>query len=59
MLGGLIRAVTAGLRQSHGNTRSELHLQPMPHVTTSDPEPTEMAGIKHASSWILVRFLTR
>ena len=30
---GLIGAVAAGLRQSHSNARSELHLQPTPQLT--------------------------
>ena len=39
---GLIRAVAAGLRHSHGNARSEPHLQPTPQLTaTQDPQPTE------------------
>ena len=39
---GLIRAVAAGLRQSHSNTGSEPCLQPTPQVTaTPDPYPTE------------------
>ena len=32
---GPIRAVAAGLRQSHGNARSELHLQPRPQLTAT------------------------
>ena len=31
--GGLIGAVAAGLRHSHSNARSELHLQPTPQLT--------------------------
>ena len=30
---GLIGAVATGLRQSHSNTRNELHLQPTPQLT--------------------------
>ena len=37
-VGGLIRAVAAGLRQSHSNVGSELHLQPTPQLmATPDP----------------------
>ena len=35
---GLIRAVAAGLRQSHSNTRSEPSLQPTSHLTAM-PDP--------------------
>ena len=35
---GRIRAVTAGLRQSHSNTRSELHLRPTSQLTAT-PDP--------------------
>ena len=39
---GLIRAVAAGLRQSHSNARSKPHVQPIPQLTaTPDPQPTE------------------
>ena len=39
---GRIGAVAAGLRQSHGNSLSESHLQPTPQLTaTPDPQPTE------------------
>ena len=39
---GLIRAVAAGLCQSHGNARSELCLQTTPQLTAMlDPQPTE------------------
>ena len=35
---GLIRAIAAGLRQSHSNTRSEPCLRPTPQLTaTLDP----------------------
>ena len=37
---GLIRAVAAGLRQSHSNARSELRLRPTPQLmATLDPYP--------------------
>ena len=36
--GGLIRAVDAGLCQSHGNLGSELRLQPKPQLTAT-PDP--------------------
>ena len=32
---GLIGAVAAGLRQSHSNAGSELHLQPIPQLTAT------------------------
>ena len=35
---GLIRPVAAGLRQSHSNARSEMHLRPTPQLTVT-PEP--------------------
>ena len=35
---GLIRAVAAGLCQSHGNEGSELHLQTTPQLTAA-PDP--------------------
>ena len=36
--GGPIGAVATGLRQSHSNAGSELHLRPIPQLTaTSDP----------------------
>ena len=35
---GLIRAVAAGLCQSHSNTASKLHLQPTPQLTAT-PDP--------------------
>ena len=39
---GPIRAVATGLRQSHINAGSELHLRPTPQLTaTPDPQPTE------------------
>ena len=39
---GLIGAVATGLRHSHSNAGSELHLQPTPQLTaTLDPRPTE------------------
>ena len=39
---GLIRAVAAGLCQSHSNAGSEQHLQPTPQLTAMpDPQPTE------------------
>ena len=39
---GRIRATAAGLRQSHSNAGTELHLQPTPQLTaTPDPQPTE------------------
>ena len=39
---GRIGAVAAGLRQSHSNAGSELHLPPTPQLTaTLDPQPTE------------------
>ena len=39
---GLIRAVAAGLRQSHSNMGFKPHLQPTPQLTTMlDPQPTE------------------
>ena len=39
-----IRAVAADLCHSHGNTTSELHLQPMPQlVATPNPYPIEEA----------------
>ena len=39
---GLTRAIAAGLRQSHSNTRSEPCLQPTPQLkATPDPEPTK------------------
>ena len=35
---GLIRAVAAGLHQSHSSARAELHLQPTPQLTAmQDP----------------------
>ena len=37
-LGGLIRAVAAGLRQSHSNTGSEPCLRPTPQLTAT-PDP--------------------
>ena len=39
---GRIGAVAAGLRQSHSNAGSELHLRPTPQLmATPDAEPTE------------------
>ena len=39
---GRIRAVAAGLRQSHSNAGSEPCLQPTPQLpATLDPQPTE------------------
>ena len=39
---GRIGATTAGLHQSHGNTRSKPCLQPTPQLmAVPDPEPTE------------------
>ena len=39
---GSIRATAPGLRHSHSNARSKLHLQPTPPLTaTLDPWPTE------------------
>ena len=35
---GLIRAVAAGLRHSHSNTRSDLCLRPTPQLTAT-PDP--------------------
>jgi len=35
---GLIEAVATSLRQSHSNSRSELHLQPTPQLTAM-PDP--------------------
>ena len=41
---GRIRATAAGLPDSHGNTRSEPHLQPTPQLMAMpDPKPTEQA----------------
>ena len=39
---GLIGAVATGLRHSHSNTGSELHLRPTPQLMAmQDPQPTE------------------
>ena len=39
---GPIGAAAPGLRQSHGNARSKLHLQPtLQLMETLDPQPTE------------------
>ena len=41
---GGIGAVAAGLHHSHSNARSELHLQPIPQLTTTlDPNPLSEA----------------
>ena len=57
---GPIRAVAAGLHQSHSNARSELCLQPTPQLTaTPDPQPTEQRpGIEPSTSWLPVGFIS-
>ena len=55
------RATAASLHDSHSNIRSELHLRPTPQLmATPDHLPTEQsqAGIKPATSWFLVRFVS-
>ena len=56
---GQVRAVAASLRHSHSHTRSKPHLC-IPHSLCNTRFLTHWAGpgIKPASSWILVRFLT-
>ena len=41
---GVIGTVAAGIRQSHSNTGSKLHLQPTPQLTAMpDPQPTKQS----------------
>ena len=55
----LIRAVAAGLCQSHSNTTSELRLRPTPQLTAMTDPLTHWARprIKPTTSWMLVRFV--
>ena len=57
---GRIRATVAGLCNSHSNSRSKLHLQPIPQLMAMpDPQPTKVRpGVKATSSWILVEFVS-
>ena len=58
---GQIGAVAAGLCHSHSNARSVLHLWPTPQLMAMlDRSLTHWAGpgMKPASSWILVRFVS-
>ena len=59
-LGGQIRAVAANLHHSHSNGRSKPCLQPtLQLMAMLDPLiHWVMPGIKPASLWILVKFLT-
>ena len=54
---GQIRAATAGLHHSHSNSGSKPHLQPTPRLTSSSTHWAK-SGIKPATSWILIRFVT-
>ena len=55
---GLIRAVAAGLHQSHSNVGSEPHLQPAPQfMATPDPRPPEQGQGSNHNSWFLVGFV--
>ena len=54
---GHIGATAAGLCHSHSNEGSELHLRPTPQLMATSTEPLR-PGIKPASSWILVGFVT-
>ena len=55
---GLIRAVAAGLHQSHSNVGSKPRLQPTPQLTaTPILNPLSKAGIETATSWFLVGFV--
>ena len=57
---GQIKAVDAGLCQSHSNAGSEEYLQPTPQLmATLDPlTHCVRPEIASSSSWILVGFLT-
>ena len=53
--GVLIGATAAGLRQSHSNARSELHLRPTPQLTATH---WARPGIEPETSWFLARFVS-
>ena len=57
---GRFGVVVAGLWHSHSNVRSELHLWPIPQLMGNARTLTHWArlGIKPASSWMLVRFVS-
>ena len=57
---GLIRAVAAGLRQSHSNAISEPCLWPTPQLTANTGSLTHWVrpGMESVSSWMLVRFVS-
>ena len=72
---GLIRAIAAGLLQSHSNSGSKPHLRPTPEPQQLGIQTTSAAyttahgnarslthctrpGIKPATSWFLVRFVS-
>ena len=61
---GRTGATAAGLRHSHSNTRSELHLRPTPQLMAAlDPQPTEWCHgwnpYPHGSSWVGNPWATR
>ena len=57
---GWIRAAAADVHHSHSNARSELHLwATLQLAAIGILNPLSKAGVEPASSWILVRFLTR
>ena len=61
-LRGRIRAAAASLHHSHSNTGSESHLQPTPQLMAMPDlclAHWVRSGIKPASSWLLVIFLTQ
>ena len=57
---GRIRAAAAGLHHSHSNLASKLHLRPTPLLMANTGSLTHRVrpGIKPASSWILVGFVS-
>ena len=55
---GRIGVTAAGLRHSHSNARSKLHLRPTPHSNAGSLTHWARPEFEPATSWLLVRFIS-